>query len=750
METLVDFDNRTIVGESQYQEFKQNEDGKIWAKDKVSEVLPAGYVLYDENATYAINYNVENSMLVPNSDVVGNKTYEVTSPAKGEAHVAFAVTTYSLEKDEVVIDYGKAIQVDVLANDTDVATDYTKSVVGYVSYGLSTNQKTFFTEFTELNGATFNTTNGAYKVVDNKVQFTPTKMLSSIEKVFAVIKFVKGTDTFYMYNELDIIPATSVYYENDFADFITYTNGGSTWASTAKTGGKDNLQNDGTVGTNEAYGYDTSYADDTKYSNGTAMAISTSTDSKVDGYNKTYATFTFTGTGFDLISTTSQNSGMIRAEIYAGDAIEEGERFIKYAQVANVGASTLYQIPVISYEGLAHGTYTVKLHVYNSYENLTTPELSRGGMFHFDALRVYDPINVEGEFTEGSDAAIAKEAYVVDEEAYNKHFEVREAIISAADFDATAEGAYGDGVVYIDASAIGSVEPNKNPNTEFNSNATVQDYEADGPNNETYLINDSAVIGFILEVDKIPESLQIGAKSVLGNNVMMDMYIVNPATIDEENDYYGDTAYLLTTEDSVFNHASAQNYSMFVNDDDEMVTDFTPYFAKQEDETYQTYVYISKFAPVDENGDVIESDNSILSITDFKATFAEESGMRATYNSGLVNAYNLRNSAEKDEVVTSDVELYSAAFTKASVRYTKQAVLEVETSANVKEIVLVNEKGKAMKADTSVEISENGTSIWTLKFKPGNVGVRTFTVYGRAEDGSETERATVSIEATRR
>ena len=82
--------------------------------------------------------------------------------------------------------------------------------------------------------------------------------------------------------------------------------------------------------------------------------------------------------------------------------------------------------------------------------------------------------------------------------------------------------------------------------------------------------------------------------------------------------------------------------------------------------------------------------------------------MRAVYNSGLVNAYNLRhNLGQGDEVATNDVELYSAAFTTTSVRYTKQAVLEVETSADVKEIVLVNEKGSVMTAATTVETAEN-------------------------------------------
>lgn len=729
--------------------------------------VPTGYFLYDENATFSVKTTsstegITGGIVVSEPSADAYKTTGTGENVKTQTGAQTTIVTdyepgyytYStvifgvrwdltkekispLENDKIVLDYGKAIQEDVLANDVEeleqISSDrkatYNAQLVGFVKYNANTKLDEIMVSAGE---ATLEGKNGNFSIVDGKVQYQLTKMLSEVEKVFCVVKLtntVNNDDYFYMYEELDIIPATSVYYENDFADFITYTDGGAKWGETNETAGRDNLQNDGTVGTNEAYGYDTSYDDDVKYSNGKAKVITTSTDPKVDGYNKTYATFTFTGTGFDLISTTSKESGMIRAEIYAGDTIEDGEKFIKYAQVANVGASTLYQIPVISYEGLEHGTYTVKLHVYNSYENTTTPELSRGGMFHFDALRIYDPINVEGTLTKGSDAEIAKAAYVVDEEAYNKHFEVREAIISAADFESTTEGTDGDGVVYIDASASSNIIANPE--------ATVQDYEADGPNNETYLINDSAVIGFILEVDEIPESLQIGAKSVLGNDVMMDMYIENPEDPDV-------CAAMITPENG-FNHASAQNYSVFVDGSDENeVIDFSPYFVEQEDGTYQTYVYISK-VPADD-----ETDNSILSITDFKATFAEESGMRATYNSGLVNAYNLRNTAEKDEVVTSDVELYSAAFTTTSVRYTKQAVLEVETSVSVEELVLVNEKGKVMTAATTVETSEDGNKVWTLKFKPGNVGVRTFTVYGVAEDGCETERATVSIEATKR
>ena len=69
----------------------------------------------------------------------------------------------------------------------------------------------------------------------------------------------------------------------------------------------------------------------------------------------------------DLISSTDDEAAMIRTEIYQGEAAE-GTVF-KSQQVANIGASELYQIPVLSCEDMPYGTYTVKVQVYKeSYQ----------------------------------------------------------------------------------------------------------------------------------------------------------------------------------------------------------------------------------------------------------------------------------------------------------------------------------------------------------------------------------------------
>ena len=252
---------------------------------------------------------------------------------------------------------------------------------------------------------------------------------------------------------------------------------------------------------------------------------------------------------------------------------------------------------MLSCEDMPYGTYTVRVQVYKEYTNSLFPALNRGGHFVFDAVRIYDPIDVSGTALTG-DAETAQEAYTADSEAYEQHLEIRDAIVSREDYDSTTEGTEIDGVLYIDATPGHA--------TTGSDVAQVADYEAAGPNNEAYL-KPGNMIGFILNVDQIPKTLQIGAKSVLGGKVVLDVSLENPDT--EAAVFMSET----------FSHATAQNYSTFVryeSDEDETgteVSDLTPYFVETET-GYQAYVYIANY---DEAG------NQILSITDVKTTFAQ-------------------------------------------------------------------------------------------------------------------------------
>ena len=756
----VPFANRIIIAGPKTVALHLNDDLTVEARTiHASEDLPDGYFLYDPYASYTVETSsgetVQGGITISEpsdaakgedpedterADQSGDQTTIVVNAEETYytwSRVAFGVRwdktpTYvdeALNKDQIVIDYGKAVQKDVLANDTEVIEEgYKAELTGFTSYNPNTNLKQ---RMSSPGSAEFTTDNGTYSLTeDGTVQFQLNRFLSEVDKVFCVVKLTNEKDEkdfYYLYEELDVIPATAMYYEDNFAGAITYAGTEKTdWDiyTSNMSDSPDDLQEDGTVGQNSPYGYDESYNSDVAYSNAAAHHIYASADSD-GGYDITYAQFTFTGTGFDLISVTEPEAAMVRAEIYQGRNTN-GEVY-KSQQVANVGAtSKLYQVPVLSCEDMPYGTYTVRVQVYKEYTNAQIPALNRGGHFVFDAVRIYDPIDVSGTALTG-DSKTAQDAYMADSEAYEQHLELRDAIVSSADYDSTTEGTEGEGVLYIDATPGHA--------TTESDTAQVADYIAVGPNNETYLKSDSAIIGFILNTNQIPETLQIGAKSVLGGEVVLEVSLENPDT--------GDVAYM----SEPFSHAAAQNYSTFAayaEDEEDTgmeVTDLTPYFTKTEN-GYQTYVYIANY---------VDNTSQILSITDIKATFDTASGMNFSYSTDVVNTLNERLDSEEAPVQPgSEAKLISAAFTEDSIRYTKQAELKVETTADVEDIVVLKESGSEQSAATQVETNEEGNKVWTLKFKPGKAGTYNYTVYGLDKEGNKTGSAEVSIETTRR
>lgn len=665
----------------------------------------------------------------------------------------------SLEPNKIVIDYGKAVTVDVIADDREsgnLPENVNAQVVGFEAYDANKTEPSKTEGYTEADKTYTGSANGDYSVTeDGKVQFQLKRFLSEVEKVYCVVGVTSGSNTKYYLNELDIIPATTMYYETDFSDVIKYTYGDqkdktvedikendnlsalSTWM--VKGSGGDNLQDDGTIGqSSTSYGYDTSYNDDNQYSNGITSYIDVKEGADA---TKMYAQFSFTGTGFDIISATGERAGTIKAQIYQG-ADTTGTP-CKTLTVANIGASILYQIPVLSCEGLDYGTYTVKILVYGAVTNTAIPALNRGGQFCFDAVRIYDPINIPENTaeTDTTDAGIAQSAYKADKEAFEKHFELRDAILSAAEFDSTSDSV--DGVIYIDATE-------KDPTGSSNV-ATVKDYESAGPNNETYLKPSAQVyrtdegetvaavsaIGFALHTDKIPETIQVGAKSVLGQAVSLDVTLVNP---NNEEVADGFTINNLS-------HAATQNYST----KDRIVGSLEDVFVSDENGGYVTYVYISNLGYYNADEDAYDNEgNGILSITDIKVTFAGKSDIQTTSSPAVLAAF--QSYLDQGEPIIDEgtevesLKLYEAKFTKSSIRYTQDATLEVTTSSDISEIVVVDENGNKVAINPTYVEDDNG-KLWTMKFKPGKVGTRTFTVYGLDAAGNKTNTETVKINA---
>lgn len=298
---------------------------------------------------------------------------------------------------------------------------------------------------------------------------------------------------------VSIIPATSVYYEDSFAQFTD----GKGNASAAKwTTDKDGTAAKATttqalsaLGSKDVYGHDAAYADSTKLSMGSARKVTVSKDMYVKGDTTTTwptATFTFKGTGFDVISLTSNTSGSVvytvtgkntgKTETHLVDTYY-GYKLVDNKWVVDKNSnSTLYQIPVIKVTGLTYDEYTVTLSV--RYGEFFDHQGKGNYSFWLDAIRVYDPMGKDND------------TYKQDNEGYPQYIKLRDALVTE-NVKTT---------LFID----GATEAN------------ITAYKNYGPNNEVYLSNGQAITFTVPKNAKIA-SIQIGAKAPDGSAAKMNV-----------------------------------------------------------------------------------------------------------------------------------------------------------------------------------------------------------------------------------
>lgn len=305
---------------------------------------------------------------------------------------------------------------------------------------------------------------------------------------------------------VSIIPATSVYYEDSFAKFTGGTGNAedATWSivdnddSNTTDKSADVNQVLSALGDKNIYGHDTAYEKSTKLSMGSAHKVTVSKDMYVkDDTTTTWpiATFTFKGTGFDVISLTDNNSGAISVKVYAVNS-DGTEKQVEGTLVNNYYGYTckdgkwtvtptgdnnaLYQIPVIKIGGLDYGTYKVVITAaYATYADKTGDNQYS---FWLDAIRVYDPM--------GKDNA----TYKTDGEGYPQYIKLHDALV--------AENV--ETALFIDGAA----------------EADITAYKNYGPNNEVYLAKGQAIT-FTVPGDANIASVQIGAKAPDGRAATM-------------------------------------------------------------------------------------------------------------------------------------------------------------------------------------------------------------------------------------
>lgn len=359
-----------------------------------------------------------------------------------------------------------------------------------------------------FNGSTAQSVTGAYGTMtnnsDNKnVTYKLNKFMNGIDE-FNFNQKITSTDENGIEIDQDLptnvsmIPANSVYYEDDFASTETIAQGedeskvrivySGEWATDGKA---QNTEKQDT--TNKQYGWDSSYKDDKEYSNGTAHKTS-AIGAK--------AKFTFTGTGVDVYSRTDLQAGEIFATLK-----KDGQEVIhKFAIVNNRSAhdgtsSVYYQIPTLFFNKLTYGTYTVEIEVLSD----ATDETKTSGTYYLDGIRVYNPLgNAEGDPVSND---VSKNAYIEAGE-YNAVFTtVRDILLEKGLTDSTATEA--NGIVYIDEA--------ENKQTGQTTNE-ISVYEKYGPKNEVYLDKGQSIA---FKINSSYNKVFIGAKAPKGGTAKM-------------------------------------------------------------------------------------------------------------------------------------------------------------------------------------------------------------------------------------
>lgn len=386
---------------------------------------------------------------------------------------------------------------------------------------------------------------GTATYADKVVTYTPTEAINAIDTLSVTVsgeitykdengdEVTKNDTVSYM---VDIIPATSVYYEDSFA---TFTNANGTknvaqvdnaargiWTKVTDGTTQTNVNQalealGGPTNTKHVYGYDPAYANSSKFSMGSATKVTVAANT-ADNAQWPTATFTFNGTGFDVISLTDNTSGAIYVYVYKG-AEATGEpvrRYVvnnyygytrdsegKWVVDKNASNNALYQIPVMKITDLDYGQYTAVIKVgYSAFQ-----DVANNGYYNFwlDAIRVYNPMGT------GADA---NANYVKDNEGYPQYIKLHDSLLS------------------------GSATPNENLLfVDGADNAAIEQYTSYGPNNEVYLMNGQA-ISFRLKGDLSSiASVQIGAKSPNGTDVVAKISVNDQEVKTATEMYYAIT-----------------------------------------------------------------------------------------------------------------------------------------------------------------------------------------------------------------
>ena len=398
-------------------------------------------------------------------------------------------TDVRMQGETIVLDYGLPVQIDVLHNDAALTgsgnTIQKMEITGIRKAG----SEDAFSKPTSNDNALRLTYGKAYieagdgtgGIKDDRIIYTPTEQATDLDKIEYQVKVTAKSgnteETATGEATVTVIPATSMYYEENFSNMVTFSKG---WTDVGTSGtvyqepGVIRTQND------SPYGSDNAYMNSRGDSCGTSKHVSTA-----NGKAKAFK-YTFTGTGTSFFARSSSDSGYMRVQITnsAGKEVKTLYRDTKYQ---NTG--TLYNVPVFTWNAEKYGKYTVTVTIAKK-----TDSSVYGTEFYLDGIRVMNPMNPESK-----NITTAQDAYAADGESNMTVATLRNALLA----DTTE----------IDNELVWN---NENFVVFTDTDGKVKDaskYQSNGPKEEVYLAQGQSVSFSLTDWNANENHLYLGIKA---------------------------------------------------------------------------------------------------------------------------------------------------------------------------------------------------------------------------------------------
>lgn len=199
----------------------------------------------------------------------------------------------------------------------------------------------------------------SYDKSTNALLYTP-QSVNSGETIDLALVFAGG---YQVKKSITFLPATNVLYEENFM-----TNGGTHGEWRAK--GTNNTTTVVKDNENSVYGYADAYKGFATYSNGGALKATLDLNGGKRAYTTDAVEFSFSGTGFDIISECGTDTGLIIAavskdgnpfKVYIVDTYFCGDNSIAGNPIITGDGILDYQVPVVRAMNLDHANYSVRI-----------------------------------------------------------------------------------------------------------------------------------------------------------------------------------------------------------------------------------------------------------------------------------------------------------------------------------------------------------------------------------------------------